>query len=285
MIRTGVVDKVTERDFSLPLRGDVSQRDLLLGTAAVFVATAANMNLTPTNASRAAFSQTQIQTQSQAHRGKLANLPLASFMSVTIGYFSANGGPDANGLDAWLGRVLRLLEMAIDDQEPGGHGPRYSLAEAAKLLREQIGVRPEGGCTDGRGHLQTWQARKVRDYIEIHIAEPLRVADLCVLIERSEAYFSRAFKRTFGESPHAFLVRRRLQLAKQYMLETDAPLTDIALRCGFSDQAHFCKHFRQISGATPASWRRIHRASGAFSLPKPDPCQKLSEGTRGYSVR
>jgi AraC family transcriptional regulator len=235
----------TERDFSLPLSGD----------------------------------------QAQAHRGKQANPPLASSMSVTIGYFSANWGPDENGPDAWLGRVLRLLEMAIDDQERACHGPRSSLAEAAKLLREQLGVRPEGGCIDGRGHLQAWQARKVQDYIEIHIAEPLRVADLCVLIERSEAHFSRAFKRTFGESPHAFLVRRRLKLAKQYMLDTDARLTDIALRCGFSDQAHLCKHFRQISGTTPASWRRIHRASRAFSLLKPDPSQKLSKGTRGYNVR
>ena len=58
---------------------------------------------------------------------------------------------------------------------------------------------------------------------------------------------SRSFKRTFGESPHAFLVRRRVELAAQYMLTTDAPLSDIALRCGFADQPHLCKHFRQAA--------------------------------------
>jgi len=44
------------------------------------------------------------------------------------------------------------------------------------------------------------------------------------------------------------------------MLTTDAPLSDIALRCGFSDQAHLCKHFRQAAGQTPAAWRRARRA-------------------------
>ena len=101
-----------------------------------------------------------------------------------------------------------------------------------------------------------WQARKVREYIDSHISGPVLVADLCALVQRSEAHFSRAFKRTFGESPHAFLVRRRVELAAQYMLTTDTSLSDIALRCGFTDQAHLCKHFRQAAGQTPAAWRR-----------------------------
>jgi AraC-like DNA-binding protein len=107
--------------------------------------------------------------------------------------------------------------------------------------------------------LLAWQARRVRDYIDSHIAGPILVADLCALIDRSEAHFSRSFKRTFGESPHAFVIRRRLELAARYMLQTDASLTDIALRCGFIDQAHLCKHFRQSTGHSPGAWRRSRR--------------------------
>jgi AraC family transcriptional regulator len=70
------------------------------------------------------------------------------------------------------------------------------------------------------------------------MAEPLLVADLCALIKLNEAHFSRSFKRTFADSPNAFLIRRRLKRAEQYMLQTDASLSDIALRCGFTDQAH-----------------------------------------------
>jgi AraC-like DNA-binding protein len=112
---------------------------------------------------------------------------------------------------------------------------------------------------DGRGRLLAWQVRKVRDYIDGHIAGRVLVADLCALIQRSEAHFSRSFKRTFGASPHAFVMQRRLELAAQYMLETDTYLSDIALRCGFADQAHLCRHFRQSTGEAPGAWRRARK--------------------------
>jgi hypothetical protein len=55
------------------------------------------------------------------------------------------------------------------------------------------------------------------------------------------------------------VIQRRLESAAQYMLETDVCLSDIALRCGFTDQPHLCKHFRQATGETPAAWRRARR--------------------------
>jgi AraC-like DNA-binding protein len=99
----------------------------------------------------------------------------------------------------------------------------------------------------------------VRDYVDSHITGPIVVAELGALVRHSKAHFSRSFKRTFGESPHAFVVRRRLELATQHMLETDISLSDIALRCGFVDQAHLCRQFRQATGHTPGAWRRAHR--------------------------
>jgi AraC-like DNA-binding protein len=55
---------------------------------------------------------------------------------------------------------------------------------------------------------------------------------------------------------------RRVELAAQYMLQTEVPLSDIALQFGFADQPHLCKHFRKITGQTPAAWRRAHGAAG-----------------------
>jgi AraC-like DNA-binding protein len=77
-----------------------------------------------------------------------------------------------------------------------------------------------------------------------------------MLVQRSEAHFARSFRLTFGESPHAFVVRRRLELAARYMLQTEMDLSEIALRCGFSDQAHLCRRFREATGQSPAAWRR-----------------------------
>jgi AraC family transcriptional regulator len=156
-------------------------------------------------------------------------------------------------------RVLTLLDEAVRHLQPGKEGAYGTILEAASLLRKQIDSKPGWQLADGGGRLLAWQARKVSDYIDGHITGPVLVADLCALIDRSEAHFSRSFKQTFGKSPHAFVIWRRLELAARYMLQTNASLSDIALRCGFTDQAHLCKHFRQSTGQTPAAWRRARR--------------------------
>jgi AraC family transcriptional regulator len=160
----------------------------------------------------------------------------------------------------WVHRIVSLLEAAVGQLHDPIHPAQGALLEARSLLRQQIDPSVENEASEGTGRLLAWQAGKVRDYIDSHITGPIQVADLSALIQRSEAHFSRSFKRTFGESPHVFLVRRRVELAAQYMLTTDSYLSDIALRCGFSDQAHLCKQFRQVAGQTPAAWRRAHRS-------------------------
>jgi AraC family transcriptional regulator len=162
----------------------------------------------------------------------------------------------------WLHDVIALLDAAIGHlhQEQVAHG---AILEATSLLRSQVDPQPpEEAAGDGKERLLNWQARKVLDYIDGHITSRVLVADLCALVWRSEAHFSRSFKGTFGYSPHAFVVRRRIELAAKYMLNTDMSLSDIALDCGFVDQAHLCKHFRMVTGETPAAWRRAKRIQG-----------------------
>jgi len=180
-----------------------------------------------------------------------------------LGDFSA-GKPVIGTLSAHRARecvrhVLTLLDEAVRQLQPNEEVAYGTILEATSFLRRQIESEPAQGLPDGGVRLLAWQARKVRDYIDGHITGPVHVADLCVLIGRSKAHFSRSFKRTFGESPHAFVIYRRLELAARYMLRTNAPLSHIALRCGFTDQAHLSKHFRQSTGQTPAAWRRARR--------------------------
>jgi len=159
--------------------------------------------------------------------------------------------------------VIALLDAAIGHLNPeqAAHG---AILEATSLLRRQVDPQPvEGAADDGKERLLGWQARKVLDYIDRHITSRVLVADLCALVWRSEAHFSRSFRGTFGNSPHAFVVRRRVELAAKYMLQTEMSLSDIALGCGFVDQAHLCKHFRVVTGETPAVWRRAKWAQGA----------------------
>ena len=160
----------------------------------------------------------------------------------------------------WMHHVIALLDAAIGhlNREQAAHG---AILEATSLLRRQVDPQPvEGAADDGKERLLAWQARKVLEYIDGHITSRVRVADLGALVCRSEAYFSRSFRGTFGYSPHAFVIRRRVELAAKHMLQTDMSLSDIALGCGFVDQAHLCKHFRVVTGETPAAWRREMRA-------------------------
>jgi AraC family transcriptional regulator len=160
----------------------------------------------------------------------------------------------------WVHHVIKLLDAALHQMHNKEKAASETILRAASLLRQQLNPPAARQSLAGGGYLLAWQARKVREYIASHIAEPVLVADLCALVARSEAHFSRSFKRTFGESPHSFILRSRVTLAAHYMLKTDASLSDIAISCGFSDQAHLSKQFRQAMRQTPAAWRRESRS-------------------------
>jgi AraC family transcriptional regulator len=113
-----------------------------------------------------------------------------------------------------------------------------------------------------RGGLAPWQVRSVTTYIDANLSASLSCEELARLARLSVSYFARAFKCTFGYSPHVFLMRRRMERAQGLMLETNAPLAQIALDCGFADQAHLSRHFLRFTGERPASWRRA-RSSGS----------------------
>jgi AraC family transcriptional regulator len=100
----------------------------------------------------------------------------------------------------------------------------------------------------------------VQEHIAANLSGRIRVSDLSALARRSEAHFSRAFKRTFGLSPHAYVMCQRVERARQMMIVSDDSIGNIALACGMYDQAHFTNRFREICGQTPAEWRREWRA-------------------------
>jgi AraC family transcriptional regulator len=109
-----------------------------------------------------------------------------------------------------------------------------------------------------RGGLAAWQVRKVQAYIEVQLEETLLVEDLAALVLLSVSHFGRSFRESFGETPHAYIMRTRVARARRLMLTTSESLIEIALACGFADQAHLCRFFRRVTGVTPGVWRRCH---------------------------
>ncbi|PRA45894.1 AraC family transcriptional regulator [Ochrobactrum sp. MYb68] len=106
------------------------------------------------------------------------------------------------------------------------------------------------------GGLASWQVKRVRRYIDEHISYTILIDDMARLVKLSTSYFSAAFKNSFGVSPHNYIIQRRVEFAKDKMLNSNTPLCEIALDCGLSDQAHLSRVFRRITGTTPSAWRR-----------------------------
>jgi AraC family transcriptional regulator len=120
-----------------------------------------------------------------------------------------------------------------------------------------------------RSGLAPWQIRKVRTHLESNLSAKISTQDLASIAGLSPFHFSRAFRDSFGDSPHHYLLRRRIEHSQGLMLTTKASLADIALECGLVDQAHFGKLFRRLVGESPGAWRRARANLGPAAPPPP----------------
>ena len=109
--------------------------------------------------------------------------------------------------------------------------------------------------------------RRAKDEIDRRYAEPLDIATLARTALASEAHFIRSFKREFGETPHRYLQRRRIERAADQLRETDRPVTQIALDVGFSGLGWFTTAFREVMGEPPTAYRERHRGAPPPMVP------------------
>jgi transcriptional regulator GlxA family with amidase domain len=96
---------------------------------------------------------------------------------------------------------------------------------------------------------------RAKDFADARYDEPLTVADLARAAGLSPAHFSREFRRTFGESPHAYLLTRRLERAAAMLRTTDRSIADICLSVGLVSIGSFTTSFTRMFGTPPAAYR------------------------------
>jgi AraC family transcriptional regulator len=153
--------------------------------------------------------------------------------------------------------LAKLIETARREFEHDHEAAKASLATASHILQAEID-RCSGANGCATGGLAAWQILRVRTFIDSNLHRTIHIRDLSAVARRSSAHFSRKFKLAVGVSPHAYVVRKRLERACHLMMTSAAALSEIALSVGFSDQAHLCRLFRQAFGQSPANWRREH---------------------------
>jgi AraC-like DNA-binding protein len=165
-------------------------------------------------------------------------------------------GPESHPIQ-FVANVVELLQVAHDSFERDREAAKASITRATFILRSELERHEAGSRSEAAvGKLAGWQVLRLRTYVDSNLGESIQVSDLSGIARRSTAHFCRAFKRTFGQTPHAYVTARRLHRARSLMIESNEPLSVIALLCGFTDQAHLSKLFRQHTGETPGAWRR-----------------------------
>ena len=97
---------------------------------------------------------------------------------------------------------------------------------------------------------------EVLSYIDRHYSEPITIPQLLRVAHMSQSTLMRTFQRVFQHAPIDYLIRVRIQKARELLADQEQRITDIALACGFNDSNYFTRQFRRVSGQSPRDYRR-----------------------------
>jgi AraC family transcriptional regulator len=154
-----------------------------------------------------------------------------------------------------------LVEVAKDLSEELRFGPINELfsqsvaAVTANHVIRRYSDKPNA-VRMHRGGLGPTREKRVRQYIQEHLDTQLSLEDLARVAEISPNHFGSLFRQTTGMTPHKFVVRQRVERARNLLERSRLPLIDIAVRCGFLDQSQFTTTFRRYFGITPGRYKR-----------------------------
>ena len=119
----------------------------------------------------------------------------------------------------------------------------------------------ENGCMAIAGStLSDGQLACLRHHIRTHLASDLGVAELAGLVRLSPHYFSLVFRQAVGVSPYQFILQERIGEARRLLTAGSMTLAELATHLGFSDQSHFSRAFRKVTGTTPRSFQTSLRS-------------------------
>ena len=152
--------------------------------------------------------------------------------------------------------IVHAIDTEAGQRSPGGglYADALAVQLAVQLLRgyASVDVRRAGDT----GKLSPAQERRVTEYIEDRLQSAIDLDSLAAVVGLGVWTFGRRFRASFGCAPHGYVVKRRVQSAERLIRGGSQPLKQIALMCGFSDQAHMTRLLRRHCSATPAALRR-----------------------------
>lgn len=155
--------------------------------------------------------------------------------------------------------VWHLISALLPSLAKPEEASTVFVDHVALALADHV-ARTYGGMADARrvprGGLAPWQERRVKELLRSDLSGEMSLTRLAAECGLSVRHFSRAFRQSTGVPPHRWLLKLRVERAKELLRKPSLSLTDVALSCGFSDQSHFTRVFTAMVGLSPGHWRR-----------------------------
>ena len=158
--------------------------------------------------------------------------------------------------DARVGALVRAVDAERVAGFPSGRLFLDSIEQAlaVALVNGYAIERPSPVLY--RGGLAPARLRRIKEFVEANIDGDLTLEELAESVNLSVAHFSEMFHKSTGHTPHQFVLRQRVERAKEILRTADARVLDVAVACGFKTQQHFARVFRQLSGISPTEYRQ-----------------------------
>jgi AraC family transcriptional regulator len=138
---------------------------------------------------------------------------------------------------------------------------RLASGISVALVMHLLGHPGSGKELNRQVALAAWRLQRMTAFADAHLHEKLSIAALARAAGFSTRHFTRAFREQMGDTPHHWLMKRRIEKAKLRLTESDDTLEQIATTCGFSAQSHFTRVFRLAVGESPKRWRQLYKES------------------------
>jgi AraC family transcriptional regulator len=163
--------------------------------------------------------------------------------------------PELGVHDAHIRHIGMSLLQELESTSWAGkaYADLLATALAVHLLRKHAVESPFPPSYSGG--MPKYKLRRAVDYISDKLGGELRVAEIAEEVNMSPYHFTRLFKQATGLAPHQYIMQKRIEMAKKFLVETELPIAQIALETGFQSQSRFTTLFRQITGTTPRAYR------------------------------
>jgi AraC family transcriptional regulator len=187
-------------------------------------------------------------------------------LSIAISDAALTAASEGASGEVELRKVDNLVDARLTALVKGVNAERIAGFPSGRLFLDSVEQALAVALVNGyaarhrsvqthRGGLGSARLRRIKEFVDAKLEDELSLCEMAQSVGLSTAHFSRMFRKSTGESPHQFVLRHRIERAKE-MLRAGARVLDVAVACGFKTQQHFARVFRRMCGVTPTEYRQ-----------------------------